>query len=169
MMRRFGKKKKAKPSTGDVSLNITAMADIFTIILVFLLKSYSTSAVSVSPSAGTTLPGADATPPEYETLKIEVGEKAVIVENTTAATLVDRKFASTDLDEKRVSRSLNAVLAKERKRQEIISRANADVKNDGKVMIMADKKTPYQTLKTVLASAAVNGFTDFKLVVVKNE
>ncbi|MCC7442319.1 MAG: biopolymer transporter ExbD [Bdellovibrionales bacterium] len=171
MMRRFGKKKRkhGNAASGDVSLNITAMADIFTIILVFLLKSYSSGAVAVSPSAGTTLPSAEAMAPEFESLKVEVNEKSILVENQPVAALSAHKFAGADLDEKRVSKSLNAALAKERKRQNMIAGANKDVKVDSKIMVIADRKTPYQTLKTVLASAAVNGFTDFKLVVVQNE
>ena len=43
-----------KPRRGTVTdeLNITSMMDMFTIILVFLLKSYSTEDISVAAAGG---------------------------------------------------------------------------------------------------------------------
>jgi biopolymer transport protein ExbD len=43
------------------------------------------------------------------------------------------------------------------------------VKVDPKILVIADQRAPYQTIKSVLASAAVHGYTDFKLAVVKGE
>jgi biopolymer transport protein ExbD len=48
--------KKARRQEVDTSLNINSMMDMMTIILVFLLKSYSASDVSVAPSDDLTLP-----------------------------------------------------------------------------------------------------------------
>ena len=44
----------------DVDLNINSMMDMMTIILVFLLKSYSASDISISPSEVLTLPSSEA-------------------------------------------------------------------------------------------------------------
>ena len=51
---------KSRPQSEEMSLQITSMADIFVIILVFLLKSYATSSVNVNPMAGMSLPEAHA-------------------------------------------------------------------------------------------------------------
>ena len=48
--------KKARRSKPDAGLNITSMMDMMTIILVFLLKSYSTQDISVAPSEDLELP-----------------------------------------------------------------------------------------------------------------
>ena len=37
------------------------------------------------------------------------------------------------------------------------------------VWIVADERAPYATIQTVLASAALYGYTDFKLAVVKDQ
>jgi hypothetical protein len=37
------------------------------------------------------------------------------------------------------------------------------------VIIMADQRTPYITMKSVLSAVALHGYTDFKLVVVQKE
>jgi biopolymer transport protein ExbD len=51
----------------------------------------------------------------------------------------------------------------------LIAQSNSDVKADKKILIVADQRTPYATLKTVFASAAQNGYSDLKLVVAKRE
>ena len=48
--------KQARRPTNDGGLNITSMMDMMTIILVFLLKSYSTQDISVAPSEDLELP-----------------------------------------------------------------------------------------------------------------
>ena len=45
------KKRKEREAEGEIKeLNITAMMDIMTIILVFLIKSYTASSVTITPS-----------------------------------------------------------------------------------------------------------------------
>lgn len=154
----------------EMSLQITSMADVFTIILVFLLKSYATGAMAVAPSKDLTLPqarSADSSP--VEALKVEVSEKSVAVEGQAASEIDGFAFKNGDLMANGASKSLVGVLEKERKRQLLIAGNNPRVKVDAKIMIVADQRAPYQTIKTVLASAALNGYTDFKLAVVHGD
>lgn len=160
--------KKRQPASGDVSLNITAMADIFTILLVFLLKSFSTGVLSITPSTGLTLPQAQADEASIEALKVEISENAIVVENKPVTPLQAFNFNSKDVESNGALKSLDDALKIERKRQMVIAKANSDVKVDPKIIVIADQKTPYSTIKAVLASAAVNGYTDFKLAVIKD-
>lgn len=164
-----GFKKGGKGKSVQTALNITAMADIFTIILVFLIKSFTSGSVNLTPSPGLLMPDAQAATADVEALKLEVSNSAVLVENIPAAALKEFRFDGKDLEKSGASRSLMSALEKERKRQMIIAQANPDVKVNSKILIVADKRVPYATIKSVLASAAVNGFTDFKLAVVRHE
>ena len=47
---------KARRPSEPAGLNITSMMDMMTIILVFLLKSYSTQDISIAPSEDLELP-----------------------------------------------------------------------------------------------------------------
>jgi len=100
---------------------------------------------------------------------VEITENAIAVEGQPITTLSGFKFDGTDVQGNFVSKSLSASLEKERKRQLLIAQGNAEVKVDPKIVIIADQRAPYSTIKSVLASAAVNGYTDFKLAVVKPE
>jgi biopolymer transport protein ExbD len=160
-------KKRPLPSD-EMALQITSMADIFTILLVFLLKSYATSALNVAPGAGLTLPSAQASETSFEALKVEISADSVNIEGKPAVVLKSFQFPTDDLQTNGASKNLNAVLEKERQRELLIAKANSDVKVDPKILVIADQKTPYSTIKSVLASAALNGYTDFKLAVVKD-
>lgn len=161
--------KKARRGSGEMSLQITSMADIFIIILVFLLKSYATSSVNITPSAGMKLPTASAEDAAVEALKLEISENAVQIENKPVVELNGFKFSTDEIQSNQTSRSVSQALEVERKRQNLIAEANPSVKVDSKILIIADQRTPYQTIKSVLASAALNGFTDYKFVTVKRE
>jgi len=145
------------------------MADIFIIILVFLLKSYATGTLNLSPSKGTILPEAKIVDSSaVEALKVEISDSAVIIEGTPVANIQKYSFNSSDIEKNGSSKLLNIALSNARKRQVLISKTNSDVKPDSRVIVIANKHAPYSTIKTVLASAAVNGYTDFKLAVINS-
>lgn len=160
---------KKRHQSEDMALQITSLADIFVILLVFLLKSFATSAVNLSPSQGMLLPQAQAAEASVEALKLEISETAVSVEGQPVAKLQNFRFDTAGLQQNGSSTELSKVLERERQRQLMIAKANSDVKVDPKILIVSDQRVPYVTVKSVLASAALNGYTDFKLAVVKGD
>jgi len=168
----FGKKKgifKKRLQTEDMALQITSMADIFIIILVFLLKSFASGAMNVSPSQGMRLPEAQGSEASIEALKVEVTQNSISVEGQPIANLKDFKFETGDVQSNGASVSLGKALETQRQRQLLIAKSNSDVKVDPKIIVIADQRAPYLTIKSVLASAALHGYTDFKLAVVKGD
>jgi biopolymer transport protein ExbD len=153
----------------EMQLQITSMADIFVIILVFLLKSYATGAVNVTPMAGMTLPLAQAGDQSVEALRVEVSKDAVQLDGLPVVSLKGFSFEAADLQSNGVSAQLGKALEQYRNRQLQIAKVNTSVKVDARILVLSDQKTPYSTLKTVLASAALHGYTDFKLAVVRGD
>lgn len=173
--KRFGKRHLANE---DMVLQITSMADIFTIILVFLLKSFATGAASITPSQDMMLPEAVAGDTMTETTKIEISSKSVAIDDKVAATLNESKFNSGDLESDGTARSLNTAFRKalqdlQTKRTPASATPSAPVNPAGKqdpgLLVMADREVPYTTIKTVLDTAAQNGYGEFKLVVVEDK
>ena len=70
--------KKKKRNDGEMSLQITSMADIFTIILVFLLKTTASGINTVSPN-GANLPLARGREIVQDTLKMEIRDRKSVV------------------------------------------------------------------------------------------
>src|SRR4051794_32019324 len=112
MHSRFGKKKKLSE---DMSLQITSMADIFTILLVFLLKSYSTSMTTIAPVAKTQLPEATVKGSEIrDTLKMEVSRDAILVDERAIVRLQRFEFLPGEVTEDGRSPSVFRVLSEQR-------------------------------------------------------
>jgi biopolymer transport protein ExbD len=82
------------------------------------------------------------------------------------ATIEDFAFQAADLGQNGTSKALVEALEKERQRELLIAKSNPEVKVDPRIVVVADQRVPYSTIKTVLASAAIEGYTDFKLAVV---
>ena len=153
---------KRKKMSEEMSLQITSMADIFTIILVFLLKSFSTNLTTFSPSDGISLPEGKSEGKIQETLKMEITPSSILVDQKPILSLKNFEFADQPKEDDEVSPEVLNVLSQQRK---LLPEPNMD----STLIVMADEKMPYSTLKRVLASAATAGFVDLQLVVVSPE
>ncbi|MGZ3688894.1 MAG: ExbD/TolR family protein [Bdellovibrionota bacterium] len=160
MNRRRRPKKRAK-SSEDMVLQITSMADIFTILLVFLLKSFATGVTSITPTSNLNLPVGTSADPVTENLKVEISENAVTMDDRPITQLTKFRLDPTDIESDGTPRSLNAALIKERGKDTL--------QKNPRLLILADQAMPYSTLKAVLASASNSGFADFKLLVVEDQ
>src|SRR5512134_1681519 len=73
-------KRKARAAEGEVSeLNITAMMDMMTIILVFLLKSYQASTINVTMTADLTVPQSTTQLAPQDNIGLTVSMKEILV------------------------------------------------------------------------------------------
>jgi len=154
--RRLFQKHKAPKESGQMSLQITSMADIFTILLVFLLKGIASDALTISPSNGTRLPaGLNTTALSEPALQVELSEKGILIEKEFVA---DYKGFEKPFDER---------LSKEREKQKLIAKSNDTVKDDARAILLSDRNVPFSTMKTVLRMLAKNGYSEVKFGVIK--
>lgn len=138
------------------------MADIFTIILVFLLKTTASGITGIAPNGGTTLPIAKGNEIIKDTLTLEINKDSILVDSNNVLTLSEYQFPLTEIQANGVSQSLYDRLISQRKHR-------PDADQSSNLLVLADESTPYSTLKTVLASAANTGFVDLQLVVVNSD
>lgn len=131
----------------QVDLQITSMADIFTILLVFLLKSYSTSINNIQLVSSATLPTANHAAQIQEAPKVEIAKDAIY------------------LDGKKITTLNNFVM--DAKDQSLLEGLNPETvqSKDHKILVLADKLAPYSIVKQTLQAASAQGFTDYQLVV----
>ncbi len=79
MPRQVGRAQKKK---GGGALNITSMMDMFTIILLFLLKSFSTGGVTLANAEGLALPNSISTlKPDKVNLQLAVTPDSIMLDN----------------------------------------------------------------------------------------
>jgi biopolymer transport protein ExbD len=167
-------KRKARAAEGEVSeLNITAMMDMMTIILVFLLKSYQASTVNVTMTADLTVPVSTTqlTPQDNIGLTVSmkeilVGERRVVEIQNGIVPAVAKEGGKAD------SFYLAAVydaLKKEVDKQKYIAQFNKNAPFTGRINVVADRRIPYRTLMEVLYTAGQAELGEYKFMVMKNE
>lgn len=172
MRRRRGFQKymdKRAPST--FKIQITSMVDMFVILLVFLLKSYSTSPVIITPSDGMTLPASTATKDPVDSLKLMVSKSGVFVEDKKIIDLKDGVIDVKDVDpsDTQFIRTLYTELDTQASKTRTIASKNETIEFDGKVLMQADRGLNYETLRKVMYTAMMAGYSDVKIAVLSKE
>ncbi|MCB0420899.1 MAG: biopolymer transporter ExbD [Bdellovibrionales bacterium] len=167
-MRRAVDRLKKDNKKATFVLQLTAMVDMFTILIVFLLKSFSTSAVHITPHKGLNLPYSTTITQPSEAIRLVVANDGIYVEDQKVVTISEGKFASEDLEDQDQDfiRPLFEVLDKEANKSKDISKLNEDHVFEGKVVMQADGRLPYSLLKKVMYTSSLAGYADLKLATI---
>jgi biopolymer transport protein ExbD len=163
-------RRKAREAEGEIEeLNITPMLDMMTIILVFLLKTYNTSAVAVAISPELTPPASSTTLDPAETTTVTITSSEITVGDRPAVRLTDWQVPADAVDPKAplVIAPVLDLLKREVDRQKYIGRWNKDVQFEGMLSIVGDRQVPYKLLFSVLATAGQAEMGNYKFVVLK--
>jgi len=155
--------KKHNTDPGKVRLNLTSMMDMFTIILVFLLKTYSTEGMLIQPSEYLTLPSSTIEKSAEVALDLVISKEWIMVNHEPVVT-VPEVLASQGLIINSLKEKLE-VYAREAKRMEELY----GTKFSGKVTIQGDKEILYHLLVKVMATCGKSDYPNMRLVVYKKE
>ncbi len=163
------KKRKEREAEGEIKeLNITAMMDIMTIILVFLIKSYSTSSVTVTASEDIRPPVSTTRQTPKDTIAITVTPKGILVGDRRKVELTNMQVNKAELDGKKIL-PLDAALKKEVEKLKYIAERNPAAPFNHEVSVIGDKRIPYELLSSVLYTAGQNELENFRFIVIVKE
>lgn len=167
-MRRAVERMRAMNKRASFGLQLTSMVDMFTILIVFLLESYSASAVHITPIKGMELPQSTSIVLPTETLKVVVSLDGIFVDDKKVLSLKAGKVLNQDLDanDPDFIKPLFKELDKAAKKSEAIAKVNKDHKFDGKIIMEADARLDYGTLKKVMYTSSLAGYADMKLATI---
>lgn len=153
----------------EMELNITSLIDVLTILLVFLLKSYS-----AQPEGNITVSEEIELPTSIATLRIDeqrtsvtVTKRAVLVDNETKVASIgqpDWQLSSASEDNPFEMPGLIKALETIAERKEYIAEHNPGFRFDGEILIQADRDMPSRVLSAVLYSVGQAGFDKIKLI-----
>jgi biopolymer transport protein ExbD len=156
-------------------LNITAMLDMMTIILVFLLKSMSSSSASLPQSADLTIPKSVLTAePSQEGVAVLISKSQIVVDDNTVCTVptdathgVEAKFKRSGPTDLYIVPLANALQGwRERDRQ--VRLATGKDPSASEAIVIADSGTPYRLLVEVLFTLGQSEFAKFHLMVLQS-
>jgi biopolymer transport protein ExbD len=167
-------RRKNREAAGEIrELNIVAMMDMMTIILVFLLKSYQASAINVNMSAELTVPQSTTQLHPQENITVTVSTRELAVNERR---VLDVRSGVIPAEAKEGGKAeafyvgaLYDALKKEVDKQKYIARFNKNAPFQGRLNVVADRKIPYRTLMDVLYTAGQAELGEYKFMVLKNE
>ncbi|HRZ79588.1 MAG TPA: biopolymer transporter ExbD [bacterium] len=168
-MRKKKKGNKEKRELEEAKLTMNSLMDILTIILVFLLKSYSTDPMAVTPSADLNVPKSTSMLEIQQTVAVTVSKSAILVDNAVVMMIKDNKVEAS---QKRGGEDgyfiipLNKALIDAAEKVRRIASVNSSVKFDGVCTIVMDAEMPYRMLTEVMYTAGQAEFSKFKFLVV---
>lgn len=161
------KKRRDREAEGEIKeLNITAMMDLMTIILVFLIKSFSASSITVTASEDVRPPASSARATPKDTIAITVTQKSVMVGDKRRVDLVAGAARPEDLQGSLVL-PLDAALKKEVEKLKKIAERNPGAPFSGEVSIIGDKRISYDLLSKVLYTAGQNELDKFRFIILQ--
>jgi biopolymer transport protein ExbD len=144
---------------GEAKLNLTSMMDMFTIILLFLLKVYSTEGQMVQPSEYLTLPKSSVEKHPQVALDLVVSKEWIVLNNRPVAKVAD-VLASKSL----IIPSLQQELLKYANEAEKMQQRYGQ-EFSGAITIQGDKDLPYRVLVKVMATCGKSKYPNMRLLV----
>jgi biopolymer transport protein ExbD len=161
------KKRRDREAEGEIKeLNITAMMDLMTIILVFLIKSFSASSITVTASEDVRPPMSTARATPKDTIAITVTPKSIMVGDKKKVDLVNAALKPGDMEGKLIL-PLDAALKKEVEKLKYIAERNPSSPFNREVSIIGDKRVSYDLLSSVLYTAGRNELENFRFIILQ--
>lgn len=141
-------------------LRITSMMDMMTIILVFLLKTFSTQGDLSATDATLTLPDSDNEHQAGVVDRVAVGEDMIFFRDEPVMSTMDA-LSSTEM----VIRPLQVVMENRVRELEDITRmAGRETADDAmQILILADRTHYYSLVSRVVNTAASSGYLNITL------
>jgi biopolymer transport protein ExbD len=150
--------RRKKRKSSEVVIQLTALVDAFTILLVFFMVQFSTEPENVKIAEKVDLPKAEhAYATEVtENVNVIINDDYIQVGDERLLNLADGKYNVTQLHEDD-SEFISALHDK------ITQDTELSEKKEFQWVLLADQKVPYETIKKTIYTLAISGFTKIKL------
>lgn len=160
-----------RPKSEEPSINITSMMDMFTIIVFFLLFSYSAKPQEITLDKGLDLPASSTSFDYSNSVKLFLSDSQIKIEDQVIASMINGTVVG--LNEKSPKQSsLYTRLAAHKKKQVADNKIKAagdpsKLKTDFHVLFFCDRNLPFKTMNSIMKVAAMAGYPNFQLAVLE--
>ncbi len=159
--------RKKRDKNRIVDIDITSLLDILVILLVFLLRSYNSSGVTITVPKGIELPKSESISLNKPGVIIQVSKDKIYVDDQVIVNLEDKSSTKNIYDEGR--RRIFPLYAELVRKKEKIKALHKQVpqarKFSGVTNLIIDKSIKFSYVKKILYTCAAAGFREYKFVV----
>ncbi|MFW5813620.1 MAG: ExbD/TolR family protein [Fibrobacterota bacterium] len=160
---------KLKKVKQNSSLNVTSMMDMFTIILVFLLRSFSADGSLLTNAENLVLPNSESRKkPQEVNLQIAVSNEMVLVDNQPVVPTGEVRKISREEQNPVISKLKQKLAAcLELENEMVLSGALNELRR--KVVIQVDKNVDFDVLYKVMHTCGEAGYDAMNFAVMERE
>ncbi len=144
-------------------LQLTSMMDMFTILLIFLLVSFSKDVVTMKIDGRIQLPKSAASADYLDSIRLVVSENTVWLGSQAVARVQAGQVVG--LDPENLQESVLYKRLKECKTA--ISRSQDPAVDKDLVLFLCDKRLSFKTINSIIKTAGMAGFPNFQFGVLK--
>lgn len=169
--------KKQRREAGEAGLTITSLMDAMTIILCFLLKSYSVTDVTVTASDELQIPASSALQEIKTSVQLVVSRKGILVDGEPAVAVEEvldddgqptYQVAESEKKGQLITELYDILLDKAEEQKEIAAQTGLEeAEFKGQILLQCDRKLPFALIREVMYTAGQAQFGEFKFVVIK--
>ena len=159
----LGKRKKRSQKFVPPKLMLTSMMDMFTIILIFLLFSFSDQPENLKLDKDLELPTSTAEGEYQETIKIVLSQRELRLNDEVMAAVQGRQVAGLTNDNLESSTLFQRLKT---------YRIESEVPENGQespthILFLCDKSHSFQTINRVIKTAGLAGYPNFQFAVLE--
>jgi biopolymer transport protein ExbD len=158
-----GRHKWSQASTAPLAVNLTALMDILSNIIFFLLASFGAQTMQLTSASKVKLPSSTSELALKMTISVAVGLDEIFVEDEPIGKLKDGQILG--LDENRFLPKLEETL--KRVRAQKLAKNERQTDEDEVILFVADKRLRFDAIDRVMKTCAKAGFTKFRFAVAK--
>ena len=161
-------KLQTKRVSTNTSLNITSMMDMFTIILVFLLKSFGSGSVELKVPKNIELPSSTSNKAPVNVVSIIVDKSSIVLEDKYVVDHVNGQIPSRYLDDNNLEiiPLYNKLLDYANRQKDLVPEKAKKI--SGKILLQMDKNLSFALLRQIMYTAGKAGFDNFKFLSIKS-
>jgi len=157
------RKRRREKSAAVAYLSLVSLMDMFTIILIFLMHSFSTSGETVTTTQEFRLPVSTATEAIKPRLLVQITAKDIVVEGERVT------GTDTAAAEGLMIEPLYLRLKKEAEKTLFIAGVNPSLELSREVVILGDRRIPFNLLQKVMYTCGQVGYNNISLAVMSLE
>ena len=157
--------KKNRPA----GLNITAMMDMFTIILVFLIKSYSADGSILTNADDLVLPNSESKKkPTEVNLQLAVTQDMILLDNQAVAPTDDARNIPQEENDPIIAKLAERLEATMRQEEEMV-RMGALNAVQGQIIVQVDKNIDFDVLFKIMNTCGKSGYNNMNFAVMERD
>jgi hypothetical protein len=161
-------KKERRGDDDSAPLSITSLMDALTIILVFLLKNFSSNPVQVKENKELKLPASIADAMPMDTTAVTITTRHIMVDDQPVVALENGKPPDAAISQ--AGMMLDPLFDKLQEavsHQKKVATFNKKAEFKGELTIIADRGAPFDLIRKVTYTAGVAEFSKFRFAVIK--